>query len=195
MQKKMTQQTLKQYTKDVRKIQWFICFVPLGGWVLRGHWNYLFPMVGDDAANLLCLTLTMILAGVGAILPWAIKMNNNKLPMLLSCTVLLIFSMITYFYLTGKYVISIPLPNGEKIAVSIGSERSRFANDYIKEKCPNCTDADLLMAAGPYENKVHMLWTEDSINTVRLELFGSYAAMLFLLNFIVGVLAKQDRHP
>ncbi len=189
----MTYQSLSEYLRNVRAIQWFICVVPLGGWVLRGSLNRLFPLVGSDDANILCLTLATILAGVGAILPWAIDISKVKLPVLLSCTALLICAAIVYFHLSEKYVITIPLPTGEKLSVSIGSERSQAANDYVKEGCPNCSDAELLIAVGPYENEVHKLWTESSIDAVRLEMFVSYAATLFLLNLIVGVLAKTNR--
>ena len=189
----MKHQSLYEYIKNVRKIQWFICVVPLGGWVLQGHWRYLFPTVGSDGASFLCWTLTTLVAGVGAILPWAIDTGKAKLPMLLVCVLLFIFSVAAQFYLNEKYVISIPI-HGKSLTVSIGSERTKTANDYVRDKCPDCTDAELVMVAGPYENEVHKLWTERSIIRVRVEMFASYAAMLFLLNFIVGVLAKQDQH-
>lgn len=188
----MKHQGLKEYIKNVRKIQWFICAVPLGGWALQGHWKYLFPTVGNDQANFLCLTLTMLLAGVGGILPWAIKTSKADLPILLACILLLITAAAAHFYLTEKYVVSIPIPGGS-LTVSIGSERTKTANDYVREECPDCTDAELVMAAGPYENEVHKLWTERSILAVRLKLFMSYASILFLLNLIVGILAKQDQ--
>lgn len=186
----MKRQRLNEYIKNIRKIQWFICAVPLGGWLLPGHWKYLFPTVGTDEASFLCLTLTMLLAGVGAILPWAIDMGTAKLSMLLACVLVFIFSVIALFYLNEKYVISVPIHNHEYLTVSIGSERSQKAI----EECPQCTDMDLLMKAGPYEDKVQEYWTQLSILTVRCEMFISYAAILFLLNFIVGIVARHGQH-
>ncbi len=189
----MKHQSLTEYIKNVRKVQWVICAFPLGGWALHGHWKYLFPTVGTDGASFLCWTLATLLAGVGAILPWAIDTGRAKLLVLLVCVLFLIFAASAQFYLNEKYVISIPI-HGNSLTVSIGSERSKIANDYVRDQCPNCTDAELVMAAGPYENEVRKLWTTRSIIFVRLEMFASYAAMLFLINFFVGVVAKQDQH-
>ena len=47
------------------------------------------------------------------------------------------------------------------------------------------TDAEMLMARGPYENEVRKLWTEDSIDEVRLRFFGSHLGILTLLNFAI----------
>jgi hypothetical protein len=194
LQEKRMNQSLKDYLKKVRKVQWFICVVPLGGWVLKGHWKNLFPIVGDEDANLLCLTLTGVLASVGAILPLAFTATKARLSILLTSLLLLIFSAAAYWTLAERYIVSIPTPNG-KLTVSVGSVRSPFANDVAKEACPQygCTDAELLMAEGPYEDRVHKLWTEDSITGVRLKTAGSYAAIIFLLNFIIGVFAKQEQ--
>jgi len=188
----MKRQSLNEFIKNARKIQWFICVVPLGGWALQGHWRYLFPTVGNDGASFLCWTLTTLLAGVGAILPWAIDTGKAKLPILLVCVLLLIISTMAQFYLNERYVISIPI-HGKSLTVSIGSERTKTADDYAREECPGCTDAQLVMASGPYENQVHKLWTERSIIWVRIEMFASYAAMFFLFNFFVGILAKQNQ--
>lgn len=187
----MKDQSLKEYIKSVRRIQKFIYVIPLGGWVLVGHWKYAFPVVGDSGANFRCLTLTMVIASIGAILPWAFKTSKARLRVLLPCFLVLLVATTAYFHLTEKYVISVRLGNGDYLTVSIGSERSKEAN----ELCPNCTNMQLLERAGPYEDKIQEFWTEDSINSVRMEMFVSYAVMFFLLNLIVGVFARQDQTP
>jgi hypothetical protein len=190
----MMNQSLKEYLKNVRKVQWFICVAPLGGWALKGHWKHLFPIVGGEDANLRLLMLAMILAGIGAILPWTFSATKARMLILLPSLFLFIASATAYWNLTERYIVSVPIPHGS-LTVSIGSVRSPFANDVAKDKCPQygCTDVELLMTEGPYEDRVHKLWTEDSIMKVRHEMAGSYAAVLFLLNFIVGLFAKQDQ--
>jgi len=55
------------------------------------------------------------------------------------------------------------------------------------------TDAEMLAERGPNENEVKKLWTEDSIGLVRLRLFGSYLAVFMLLNFVIGIIAKNGK--
>lgn len=187
----MKHQSLKEYLKNVRSVQKFICVVPLGGWVLVDHWKYVFPVVGDSGANFRCLTLTMIFAGMGAILPWAFKTSTAKLSILLPCIVVFSIATFAYFHLTEKYVVSVRIGYDKYLTVSIGSERSQEAKDL----CPHCTDMELLKEAGPYEDKVQEFWTKESINAVRTEMVVSYAVMFFLLNLIVGIFARQDQTP
>jgi hypothetical protein len=77
--------------------------------------------------------------------------------------------------------------------------RTPFANDIARQialrdnrNASDVTDADLLMERGPYENEVKGLWTEDSISWVRLRLFGSYLGSFMLLNFFIGLVAKDE---
>lgn len=188
----MKRQPLKEYISSVKKIQWVICAVPLIGWVLPGHWEYLFPTVGSDSARMFCLTSTTFVAGIAVLLPWASDTSKTKRSILLLCVFLFFLSIAAQFYLNQKYVISIPI-HGTERTVSIGSERTKIANAYVRDECPECTDADLVMQVGPYENEIRKLWTERSIIRVRGEILASYAAMLFLLNFIVGMLARKDQ--
>jgi hypothetical protein len=187
----MTLEELKEYTRKFRYLSWFICVAPLGGWFLRGHWNYLFPIVDGNHANFFAVTLAMILASIGAILPLGCKITKARLPRILRvCSALIVCSAVIYFALNIRYVICIPLTNGNTPCVSIGWTRSEAAKEYARESCPQCSDIELLMAAGPYEDQVHQLWTESSIFFVRLGLFISYALILASLNFVIGALAK-----
>jgi hypothetical protein len=114
-----------------------------------------------------------------------------KTPLLIVFTLLTFAAVTPYFYLTQKYVKSTPIPDKHPLTVIIGEVRSKYALDNLQ----SYTDAEMLKALGPYEESVQKLWTEDSILRVRLRLFLSYSGLLFSLNFILGICAREDSSP
>lgn len=183
----MNSQNFSAYAKSVGVIQGFICTIPLGGRLLLKQSAFVYPPLGTDTWNF--VFLVMVLSGLAACLPWAVSFRKRRTKaLLLWCSCLLLgCSVGTYFWLSQRYIVSVPLPDGGKLSVSVGSVRTPFAIQNF----PGKTDAEMLMARGPYETDVQKLWTEDSIDSVRLRLFLSYLCALMLLNFVVGLIAKE----
>ena len=194
MSETMTQQSLKEYIKNVRRLQWFIYVIPIGGWFLKGSWKYVFPVIGDEEASFRCLALTMILAGVAAIAPWTIDNMKIKRVMLWVSCLLLVASVISYGYFSSKYTICVPTRNGNNRCVSIGYERqTQITNECAQEQGHRCSDTELVERAGPYEDRVRRLWSDESIDKIRRYESISYAAMVSLLNLFIGLLAKREQ--
>jgi len=178
----MNSQKFSAYAKSFRIIQGFICAIPL----LWKESAFLFPPLGTGTG--IDVFLAMALSGLAAILPWKLSLRKRKTRTLLMCSFFLLVCFVSgYFLLSQRYVVSVPLPDGGELSVSVGSVRTPFAIQNF----PGKTDAEMLMARGPYETEVQKLWTEDSIDWVRLRLFLSYLCALMLLNFVVGLIAKE----
>jgi len=96
---------------------------------------------------------------------------------------------VCFFYLFQEYVISVPLPNGSALTVSVGNVRSEFT---LKNFPESPTDTELLQQEGPYEDQVQRLWTRASIISVRLRLFLAYLGWLVPLNLILGILSQVE---
>lgn len=178
-------QSLTAYIKQVRSVQWFICVIPLGGQLLKGQTAFVFPPLGPETG--VCSVLALALAGVFAILPWMMP-AARRLIIAVCTTLALAVSIVSYVYFAQTYVVSIPTPNG-RVVVSIGSTRSPFAQRYFPTEI---SDAEMLMERGPYESEIQKLWTKRSITDARLGLYISYVGCLLLLNFLVGVIARED---
>ena len=163
--------------------------MPIGGWLTKNRFIHLFPL-GDAALTGLALTAATILAGISAVLPLKLTLPGKKSLAFVPCFIVACLSVVSYFYLSQEYVISIPLPEKSPVTVSIGSVRSQFALDHFKK---DDTNADLLRAEGPYEDSVQKLWTRESILSVRLRLFISYLGLLVPINLIIGGLAKAEK--
>ena len=86
---------------------------------------------------------------------------------------------------------SIEIPTLNKsVIVSVGYERIEFA----KKNFGPVSDWELLRQRGTNEEEIAMLWTDKSLQVVRLALYGSYCLVLvfFVLAFSVGVLSESD---
>jgi hypothetical protein len=205
----MNLETLKDYVKKVRRIQWFICTIPLGGHLLKKESAFGFPPLGEEPG--IWIFFVMVLCGVAAILPLAIPIRRSKVPLLVISCLLLLCSTVGYFYLGQKYIVSIPAGDHGKLSVSVGFVRTPFANEVAgvladqknealtddntgkgRLSASDITDTELLMEHGPYESEVKKFWTESSIDKVRLGLFISYLGVLMLANFVVGLIAIGD---
>lgn len=192
----MTAQSLAKYKKSVRAVQLFVSAIPLCGCLLKNH--FFFPPFGDGTQTGLALTVSTLLAGTAALLPWKVSFTQRRTGVLLVSFALFILSAVSYFWLCQKYVISTSRVGQSPLVVSIGSDRSAFALTYY-QNCPDdegnhqsCTDEEMLQSQGPYEERVQKLWTRESILSVRLRLFLSYLGWLVPLNFMIGVFAKDD---
>jgi hypothetical protein len=183
----MSTPRLKEFAKKVRKLQWLVCCIPLGSQLLNRKPAFVFPPLG--AGTLAMTFAATAVAGVAAVMPWALPLRKWKTVGLIAVFISLICSAVSTFYFWEQYVITIPLPNGNERSVSIGTVRTPFANQYFS----GVSDFEMLEARGPYENEVGMLWTRASLLNVRLKLFSSYLAVLVLLNLLIGMLAKLDR--
>ena len=183
----MSTRGLTSYAKDVRAVQWFVCAIPIGGRLWQGISPIAFPPLGADTGT--SVFFAVALSGVFAILPWALPLRKIKTALLCCSVLLLLGSAVSYFLLSQRYVVSIPLPDGSKLSVSVGSVRTAFADQYFQGE----TDSEMLSSRGPYENEVKKLWTEDSIGRARFGLYVSYLATLVLLNFTIGVVAKSGK--
>jgi hypothetical protein len=183
----MKKQSLSDYTKFFRVVKWFICAMPIGGWLIQNRIAFFFPPLGDSVLTGLALTISTLLAGIAGLLPWKLKAENPKTPLLTMIFFCALGSALAYFYLSQKYVISTAIPDRHPFTVSVGSVRSNFAQENLHDY----TDIEMLQQEGPYEERVQKLWTKDSILSVRFWLFLSYLGWLIPLNFIVGIFAKQ----
>jgi hypothetical protein len=194
----MNAQSLKEYSKVVRAVQVFITVMPLGGRLLQKQSALAFPPLGANTDT--AVFFVIILSGVAAILPWPLTFRKSKIPLLCGCALLLIVSVVMYVQYSQRYVVCVPTPDKGNLCASVGYVRTPFANDIAgqialrdKRNVPDVTDADLLTEHGSYENVVKSFWTQDSISWVRLCLFGSYLGAFMLLNFFVGLVAKNER--
>jgi len=185
----MSQQSLSNYRKLFKTLAVFVCLVPIGGWLARHKIIDVFPPLGGDAVNQLALTVATVLFGVAGVLPW--KMDTDRRTKALTTGVAFGISLASaafYFYLCQEYVVSVPLPNGSTITVSVGSVQSQLAQETL----PSSTTNIRLLEEQPDEEGVHKLWTEQSILSVRLRLFLTYIGRLLPINFILGLYARQD---
>jgi hypothetical protein len=184
-----TPQTLASYKRVFRAICYFVCAMPIGGWLTHHRFAFIFPPLGNGALEGFATTTSTLLAGIAAILPWKLRINQNKDLILASAFLLTLISTVLFFYLTQEYVISVPLPNGSALTVSVGNVRSEFALSNFPE---TATDTELLQAEGPYEDQVQKLWTRASIISVRLRLFLTYLGWLVPLNLVLGILSQAE---
>ena len=86
------------------------------------------------------------------------------------------------FFVSGlRFIRTIDIRSrGETVAVSVGYERTDFANTEF----PGSSDWEILRARGPIEEEIWRIWTPKSIILARLVLFLSY--LLFLLSAIAA---------
>lgn len=183
----MIAQTFKQYVASVRAVQWFVCVIPLGGRLLQKQSALAFPPLGGDIGTYIFFAI--VISGLAAILPWVGTIQRSKGKSVWLTTLLAVCSVVVYFSFSEGYVVSIPLLDGSILSVTVGSQRTRFA----KENFPDKSDAEMLMARGPYENEVRKLWTEESIILIRTVLFGSYLAALVFTNLSIGLIARNKQ--
>ena len=178
--------TLKAYMKQVRTVQWVICAIPLGGRFISSKSAFLSPPVGDETAAF--CSLAIILAAIAAVLPWYWGLPKARSLSSAATFLVLLISLLVYFHMFTRFVVSVPVADGTRLSVSVGKERSAFSKQYFA----GCTDFEMLRSRGPFESEVKKLWTEDSIDRVRLLLFVSYSGCLISLNFLVGTFAKTN---
>lgn len=181
MPEKVGRIRLASYVKDVRKTQWFICSLPLCARLLDKQSALAFPPLGAETGTYVFMTI--VLAGVAAVLPWALPTRKFKALLLISSTVLILVAAIGYHSVTQRYVLKFTVPD---VSLSIGSVRTSFADQYFSGK----SDVYMLQAEGPNENEVKRLWTDESVDSVRSRIFASYLSFFTLLNFIVGLISK-----
>ncbi|MGA7342927.1 MAG: hypothetical protein WBE72_04390 [Terracidiphilus sp.] len=184
----MSKQTISDYKRLFKTLAVFVCLMPLGGWLTHHEIIAFFPPLGDSELNGLALTLSTVLAGAAAILPWRLDISKRRNPIVFSGFGLAVGSGISYFCLCQLYVVSVPLPNGQTITVSIGSIRSQLAQDNFASSATN----ERLVQEQANEDGVQKLWTRESILRVRLLLFLTYLGWLLPLNFILGLYARSD---
>jgi hypothetical protein len=187
----MKSQSISDYKKLFSRMRWFVCLVPLGGWLTQNRIPFLFPPFGDNVHTGLTFAVSTVLAGIAALLPWKLDLTKVKSALLIGLALLAVGSVIPYFYLIQKYVISTTPTGTGPLTVTIGMVRSEFALDNLRDY----TDEEMLKELGPNEPSVHKLWTEDSILSVRLRLFLSYLGWLIPLNLILGICAREDPSP
>jgi hypothetical protein len=179
----MSTQTFKEYVKSVRKVQWAVCAIPLGGRFLQSQSAFAFPPLGADKGITVFLTIAFV--GLAAILPWTFPKKHLKTTMLF-CVLSGVLSTVSYLVLSEKYIVVVPIPDRGNISISVGTVRTEFANRYFEGQ----TDVEMLESRGPYDIEVKKLWTEDSILWVRIRLFLSYLAAFMCLNIGIGVFAR-----
>jgi len=74
-----------------------------------------------------------------------------------------------------RYVRTISVPSiDQEFEVSVGFQKTEFALQWY----PHSDDWEMLHDAGPYEEKIQQLWTQNSISTVRVLLLLSYTLTL-----------------
>jgi hypothetical protein len=186
----MSQQSLSDFRKLFKTLAVFVCLMPLGGWLARHKIIDVFPPLGGEAANQLALTVATVLFGIAGVLPWRMDIKRRtKILMTGVAFGIALASAILYFYLCQEYVLSVPLPNGSTITVSVGSVRSQLAQETL----PSSSTDIRLLEEQPNEEGVHKLWTEQSILSVRLRLFLTYVGWLLPINFILGLYARPGQ--
>jgi len=186
----MKTQSISEFKRIFSAARWFICAMPVCGWLVRNRITFLFPPLGDSAQTGLALTVATLVTGTAALLPWKLDLLKIRSPLLILSFLCAVGSSLPYFSLCQRYVISTSLPGKHPLIVSIGNVRSKFALENFQ----GSTDAEMLQAMGPYEDEVQKLWTGDSILSVRFRLFLSYLGWLIPLNLILGIFAKTERN-
>jgi len=101
-----------------------------------------------------------------------------------------VVSLILYANFLLAYVKGVE-HQGDTLYRTIGSQRTAIA----QQKCPNCSDEQLLEKAGLTDAAIEWAWTPSTVKRARLELFISYVAGLAAINFALGALARAKTDP
>jgi len=177
--------SLAKYKLAFTAVQFFIFSVPVGVHLVRPKTHFIFPPLGDANGFLVGLGLSLI--GLFALLPWFTKLASKYV-----LAVALLGALVScgwYVRLVQQFVVGVPIPDqGQIVYLSIGAKRSKNADTFF----PDWPNRDMLVERGPREEEVRWLYTDDSINTIRNELFGSYVASLALINLAIGMFAVRS---
>jgi len=137
--------------------------------------GYLYPPLGDFqrlgfAATIGTLLLSMLVVHASC---------ESARKVLLRAYIILTFGWLLgvccWCALYGRYVRTVSVPSvGQEFEVSVGFQRTEFALQWY----PHSDDVEMLHDAGPYEEKIQQLWTQNSISAVRVLLWLSYTLTL-----------------
>ncbi len=150
--------------------------------------EYLFPPLGDSqrlafAATIGTLLLTTFVAFVCCQMTQGIR---PSVPAMLMAGWLLGFCALISLYV--PYVRHVAVPSVKlEVPVSIGFERT----DFALRTYPGWNDWEMLHDRGPWEEQIHVLWTQRSIIVVRALLWVTYSLTLSCFLSIASLAVYQ----
>jgi hypothetical protein len=163
----------------------------------------LLPLAGDKIQNVPIIwpplgsietyaagLATAIIAVFAALPTFFRRKGDAKIGAVVSSLVA-VASLIFYANFLLTYVKSVETPQGDTLYRTIGSQRTAVA----EQKCPNCSDEQLLEKAGLTDAAIEWAWTPSSVKHARIELFTSYVAGLASINFAIGAFARAKTEP
>ncbi len=185
MPRKIAGKDLRTYASVLRYVQVVVCAAPIGIKLLQPNAGYIIPPLGT--INLLGIGFSVVLMGICSFVPWSMNKSRYAIATLSLSVLAGLIALITYSFYAQSFVREISVPSQNRsILVSVGTERSEFANRVY----PGRSDEDMLKDQGIQEEDVARLWTRSSILHARLRLFCSYLATLISLNLCFGALGR-----
>lgn len=184
MQGKVKPASLKSFVGTVKVVQAAIVALPIGAKLLGAKPVYLSPPLGTLGDYV--IPIAFLLVGLFAIVPWFIRSRGWAAIAAIAALVLCIASVVIYSFRISGSVVRKDLPSGNVIRVSVGTDRTEFAQQFFAGK----TDAEMVEEFGFSEEDIHRLWSEHSIAMVRGELLGSYIGFFAMLDLFVGAVTR-----
>lgn len=185
-------QTLKSQSLGtyIGRLKWFEAFIigyPVIAGLIAEKSVYIAPPLGNLSD--LVSPLAFLFVGISAVIPWFIKKRPYTIASAVLGILLSIGMLVFYANCVNSGVVRLEGFNPHAIArVSIGSERSTFANENYAGQ----TNIQMIRAYGHQEEDIQKLFTEQSISRVRFELLYSYIGFFISINLIIGSFVRSD---
>ncbi|MGD0733726.1 MAG: hypothetical protein ABR976_01220 [Terracidiphilus sp.] len=151
--------------------------------------EYLYPPLGESQQITLVATVLLLFLTTFVVFKYSqsSRKENPHLPIFLWIGAAIGVCALVVLYVLFVRRIAVPSANLE-VPVSVGFQRTDFAVRWY----PQWSDWAMLHDAGPYEEKIQMLWTRSSICVVRLLLWISYT--LTLCSFLAALSLAVYQH-
>jgi hypothetical protein len=184
--------TLKEYYKRFKSISGVLAtalgIVPILTVLIPGSASdYFFPALGD--VTMLARVGVVILAGAVTFVCFYDSKPPNVPRRFLGIGAISTVALIGVLITSLQFIRKVTVPaNGSAILVSVGYERTAFANQTFHDE----SDWDMLRARGTSDEEVYGLWTRWSVNIARLLLVACYAGFILPLVAIFSLGVRYD---
>jgi hypothetical protein len=186
MQEPINRASLSAYLGAAKWIQGVIVLWPLGAGLFPSKPVYCAPPLGQLSD---LVSLSFLVVAIFGIFPWYIRTRTSTIVSGALATLTCIVCLFIYAINVGETVVRLEGFNPHGIShVSIGTQRSEFANTYFMGK----SNIEMLKEFGHREEDIQQLWTARSILWARMILLFSYIGFFAAMSFAVGAFAKAS---
>jgi len=150
--------------------------------------RFLWPPVGS--ASIYGAYFVAVLAWLVSLAPLKIRTQSRAKYWMLFGLLVATLSVVFYGRLLSKYVVADETPeNGTQYRV-VGSERTATALD-LEKQFGNLSDERLLQIAGLTDAAIKEMWTPESVDRTREELFMAILFLWISVNFTSSCFARS----